>query len=83
MPRFLFLAFLLTFFLGFPASLSAQESPYIVAYDHYLEEPGNLEIALEAGNRNFDRPSKKIRGQCARDFGERNVNGGWHNFELA
>ena len=22
----------------------AQESPYIVAYDHYLEEPGNLEI---------------------------------------
>ena len=44
MPRFLFLAFLLTFFLGFPASLSAQESPYIVAYDHYLEEPGNLEI---------------------------------------
>jgi hypothetical protein len=23
---------------------SAQENPYIVAYDHYLEEPGNLEI---------------------------------------
>jgi hypothetical protein len=23
---------------------SAQESPYIVAYDHYLEEPGNLEV---------------------------------------
>jgi hypothetical protein len=23
---------------------SAQESPYIVTYDHYLEEPGNLEI---------------------------------------
>ena len=22
----------------------AQESPYIVAYDHYLEEPGNLEV---------------------------------------
>ena len=22
----------------------AQESPYFVAYDHYLEEPGNLEI---------------------------------------
>jgi hypothetical protein len=26
------------------SSLQAQESPYIVAYDHYLEEPGNLEI---------------------------------------
>src|SRR5215472_10993823 len=22
----------------------AQESPYIVTYDHYLEEPGNLEV---------------------------------------
>ena len=31
--------------LSFLASLSrAQESPYIVAYDHYLEEPGNLDI---------------------------------------
>ena len=29
----------------FPApSARAQESPYFVAYDHYLEEPGNLEI---------------------------------------
>jgi hypothetical protein len=25
-------------------SASAQESPYIVAYDHYLEEPGSLEV---------------------------------------
>lgn len=25
-------------------SASAQESPYIVTYDHYLEEPGNLEV---------------------------------------
>jgi hypothetical protein len=23
---------------------AAQESPYIVTYDHYLEEPGNLEV---------------------------------------
>lgn len=28
----------------FPPSGWAQESPYIVTYDHYLEEPGNLEI---------------------------------------
>ena len=28
----------------FTGSLRAQESPYIVAYDHYLEEPGNLEV---------------------------------------
>src|SRR6267143_613597 len=27
-----------------PASSWAQESPYFVTYDHYLEEPGNLEI---------------------------------------
>ena len=25
-------------------SIWAQESPYIVTYDHYLEEPGNLEV---------------------------------------
>jgi len=28
----------------FAVGLSAQESPYIVTYDHYLEEPGNLEL---------------------------------------
>jgi len=28
----------------FPPPALAQESPYFVAYDHYLEEPGNLEI---------------------------------------
>jgi hypothetical protein len=27
-----------------PSSARGQENPYIVAYDHYLEEPGNLEI---------------------------------------
>jgi hypothetical protein len=29
--------------IGFP-SAAAQENPYIVAYDHYLEEPGSLEV---------------------------------------
>ena len=29
---------------GFPTSTRAQENPYFVSYDHYLEEPGNLEI---------------------------------------
>ena len=28
--------------LALPAR--AQESPYIVTYDHYLEEPGSLEV---------------------------------------
>jgi hypothetical protein len=28
----------------FPSLLWAQESPYIVTYDHYLEEPGSLEV---------------------------------------
>ena len=31
--------------ISFPAAAPAQENPYFVAYDHYLEEPGNLEIA--------------------------------------
>lgn len=33
---------LVSFWLS--SSARAQESPYFVAYDHYLEEPGNLEI---------------------------------------
>ena len=33
---------LAVFALAFPAQ--AQENPYIVAYDHYLEEPGSLEV---------------------------------------
>jgi len=38
----LFLFFLLASF--FPSPALTQENPYIVAYHHYLEEPGNLEI---------------------------------------
>jgi hypothetical protein len=30
--------------LSFCPRSHAQESPYIVAYDHYLEEPGNLDV---------------------------------------
>ena len=30
--------------LAVPSRLQAQESPYLVTYDHYLEEPGNLEV---------------------------------------
>ena len=45
-------------FLGVPA-LRAQENPYIVAYDHNLEEPGNLEVeyfstfGTQRGGNNF------------------------------
>jgi hypothetical protein len=35
---------LLVALLFYPPSSRAQESPYIVTYDHYLEEPGNLEV---------------------------------------
>ncbi len=35
---------LVGFVLSFPGLSRAQESPYIVTYDHYLEEPGNLEV---------------------------------------
>jgi len=56
---------LLGFFLAFVFSVLstppalAQENPYIVAYDHYLEEPGNLEIeyfstlGTQRGGNNF------------------------------
>jgi hypothetical protein len=37
-----FLVFVFSLFCAPPAL--AQENPYIVAYDHYLEEPGNLEV---------------------------------------
>lgn len=40
-PRCLLLAVLA---LLIPAGARSQESPYLVTYDHYLEEPGNLEI---------------------------------------
>jgi len=39
---FVFWLFALAFLVPTPSP--AQENPYIVAYDHYLEEPGNLEI---------------------------------------
>ena len=34
----------LVFILSYYGSSFAQENPYIVTYDHYLEEPGNLEV---------------------------------------
>src|SRR5260370_24315566 len=43
----------------FPPPALAQETPYFVAYDHYLEEPGNLEIeyfstfGTQRGGNNF------------------------------
>src|SRR5260370_7916353 len=39
-----FLLFLWVLWVFSPAPALAQENPYFVAYDHYLEEPGNLEI---------------------------------------
>jgi hypothetical protein len=37
----------IVFAIGFAvSSVHAQESPYFVAYDHYLEEPGALELAV-------------------------------------
>jgi hypothetical protein len=46
-----------------PRPASAQERAYFVPYDHYLEEPGNLEVALatttgfpKAGNPSYSAP---------------------------
>jgi hypothetical protein len=38
------LFFVFAFLVFAPSPVLAQENPYIVAYDHYMEEPGNLEI---------------------------------------
>ena len=38
------LSVVLLFGLPLAPRISAQESPYFVTYDHYLEEPGNLEV---------------------------------------
>ena len=42
--RYCFLSAFLLFFVLFPFPSWAQENPYIVAYDHYMEEPGSLEV---------------------------------------
>lgn len=50
---------LLAFCTLFAPAAPAQERPYFVTYDHYLEEPGNLEIeyfsnyATQRGGNNF------------------------------
>jgi hypothetical protein len=41
--RFAFIL-ILSLLAGAPSALQAQESPYFVTYDHYLEEPGSLEV---------------------------------------
>jgi hypothetical protein len=43
-PAFLLVLFACAGFFAASAPLHAQENPYIVAYDHNLEEPGSLEI---------------------------------------
>jgi hypothetical protein len=39
-----FAIFCVLFCLVLPDIASAQESPYIVTYDHYMEEPGSLDV---------------------------------------
>jgi len=43
-PVLSFLVLLFSLLFCFPSLVWAQESPYIVTYDHYLEEPGSLEV---------------------------------------
>jgi len=42
--RFCFLLLGALALLSFPHPSFSQENPYIVAYDHNLEEPGSLEV---------------------------------------
>jgi len=53
------LAGLLSAVLSAPLRVQAQESPYVITYDHYLEEPGSLEVGYfstlgtQRGGNNF------------------------------
>jgi len=57
-PSLTFIALIFSLFSG--RSSMAQESPYIVTYDHYLEEPGSLEVeyfstfGTQRGGNDFD-----------------------------
>ncbi len=44
LPGLFFPVLIFSLLLSRPCLLLAQESPYIVTYDHYLEEPGSLEV---------------------------------------
>ena len=46
--RSLFVLSLFAVFAAFPIRALPQERPHFVTYDHYLEEPGNLEIAYSS-----------------------------------
>ena len=59
------------------SSAFAQESPYIVTYNHYLEEPGSLEVEYfstlgtqRAGN-DFVAPVGRVRSTVSRHGGRR------------
>ena len=60
LPRSVVSALLVALFLCRASLLAAQESPYIVTYDHYLEEPGSLEVeyfstfGTQRGGNDFD-----------------------------
>ncbi len=43
-PGLFFLVLIFSLLFCRPSLVLAQESPYIVTYDHYLEEPGSLEV---------------------------------------
>src|SRR6266849_5829937 len=44
LPGIIFIALIVFIICGGSPSVLAQESPYIVTYNHYLEEPGSLEV---------------------------------------
>jgi len=56
----LFIALTFSLFLCRSSLVLAQESPYIVTYDHYLEEPGSMELeyfstfGTQRGGNDFD-----------------------------
>ena len=66
---------ILLFVLGVAGLASAQEMPYFITYTHHMEEPGNLEVALnpvigvpKGGARHFTASSLEL---------EYGVNGWW------
>ncbi len=59
-PGLILISLIFSLLLCAPSLVFAQESPYIVTYDHYLEEPGSLEVeyfstfGTQRGGNDFD-----------------------------
>lgn len=60
--------------LFFAPGLAAQERPYFITYDHYLEEPGALEVSVNPVHATQREGNDFVAGWTEFEYG---VNGWW------